>query len=290
MGKARKTSRKNVTRSCLTCKKKKVKCTGHLGPKPCENCKKRNISADDCIFEPPTRRGPQKKKEVIDSNDPPESFTDNEEVDAFLQFDDISSESSSQSTTSQDLELLPSPATETLAVIPITQDIHTVTHYLLLATVTRYIFLPGQYTPAPNPGQYSPGQPAPNAPNPGQYTLAPNPDSLFQDNLPQNTWDLAQTVTLSPGPFVGAPSLCDFQDVPCSGPPGVLPAWEALEVTGLVTPENEFDEYSDTMNAISNVDTANAYSHLNETTDDNMQPFNETYSPGGHYQDDNATF
>ncbi|CAG8623738.1 5877_t:CDS:2 [Gigaspora rosea] len=54
----------------------------------------RNISADDCIFQPPTRRGPKKvvKNEVIkvgknDSDDPPESFTDNNEFDAFLQFD-----------------------------------------------------------------------------------------------------------------------------------------------------------------------------------------------------------
>ncbi|RIB26025.1 hypothetical protein C2G38_2241011 [Gigaspora rosea] len=92
--KPRKTSRNNVTRSCVRCKFKKVKCSGHLGPKPCDSCKVRNISADDCIFQPPTRRGPKKvvKNEVIkvgknDSDDPPESFTDNNEFDAFLQFE-----------------------------------------------------------------------------------------------------------------------------------------------------------------------------------------------------------
>ncbi|CAG8719203.1 11469_t:CDS:2 [Gigaspora margarita] len=155
MPKPRKTTRKNVTSTCERCRDKKIKCSGHLGPKPCNSCKKLNISADKCIFQPPKRRGPKKvvKNEVIkvgknDSDDPPESFTDNNEFDAYLQFDDqnfFSSQATETMPPTQDYMF----STQDNSMHP-TQDnivFDLTTKYINLAAVTPYHLLPPSQVP-----------------------------------------------------------------------------------------------------------------------------------------------
>ncbi|KAF0392559.1 hypothetical protein F8M41_010507 [Gigaspora margarita] len=294
MPKPRKTTRKNATSTCERCRFKKIKCSGHLGPKPCNSCKKLNISADKCIFQPPTRRGPKKvvKNEVIkvgknDSDDPPESFTDNNEFDAYLQFvpDDqnfFSSQATETMPPTQDYMF----STQDNSMHP-TQDniVIDLTTYINLAAVTPYHLLPDdklqeEYT-SMNINCYELG-------SEGRKALA---DALTSLNFHYNELGsdrgkaLADDLDLyNNNPFFGfgAPSTCDFLDVPFGSTSQVPPRREALEVTNSVTSANELGlphHYEIIPNSVpyfiaSNFNETNEINSINETDEINLT--NET--------------